>query len=41
MNKFSKWNKGYKNLHMVINVFGNYGWIVPLKDKRGETVTKK
>ena len=40
MNKFSKWNKGYKYLLMVIDVFGKYGWIVPLKDKRAETVTK-
>ena len=25
---------------MVIDVFSKYGWIVPLKDKKGETVTK-
>ena len=40
MKKISKWNKGYKYLLMVIDVFSKYGWIVPLKDKRGETVTK-
>ena len=38
MQQFSKWNKGYKYLLMVIDVFSKYGWIVPLKDKRGETV---
>ena len=25
---------------MIIDVFSKYGWIVPLKDKKGETVTK-
>ena len=25
---------------MVIDVFSKYGWIVPLKDKKGESVTK-
>ena len=40
MQQFSKWNKGYKYLLMVIDVFSKYGWIAPLKDKKGETVTK-
>ena len=39
MQKFSKWNRGYKYLMMVIDVFSKYGWIVPLKDKKGESVT--
>ena len=38
MGKFSKWNKGIKYLLMVIDVFSKFGWIEPLKDKRGETV---
>ena len=38
MQKFSKWNKGYRYLLMVLDVFSKYGWIVPLKDKKGETV---
>ena len=25
---------------MVMDIFSKYGWIVPLKDKKGETVTK-
>ena len=25
---------------MVIDVFSKYGWIVPLKDKKGESVTE-
>ena len=35
MGKFSKWNKGIKYLLMVIDVFSKFGWIRPLKDKRG------
>ena len=38
MQQFSKWNKGYKYLLMVIDVFSKYGWIVPLNNKKGETV---
>ena len=38
MPQFSKWNKGYKYLLMVIDVFSKYGWIVPLKNKQGETI---
>ena len=25
---------------MVLDVFSKYGWIVPLKDKKGETVAE-
>ena len=37
--KFSKWNKGIKYLLTVIDVFSKYGWIVPLKDKKTESVS--
>ena len=40
MRQFSKWNKGYRYVLMVLDVFSKYGWIVPLKDKEGESVTK-
>ena len=40
MQQFSKWNKGYRYLLMVLDVFSKYGWIVHLKDKIGETVTE-
>lgn len=40
MQKFSKWNDGVKYLLMVIDVFGKYVWIKPLKDKKTETFTK-
>ena len=38
MLKFTKWNKGYKYLLMVIDVFSKYGWIITLKDKKGESI---
>ena len=38
MQQFSRWNAGYRYLLMVLDVFSKYGWIVPLKDKKGETV---
>ena len=40
MQQFSKWNKGYRYLLMVIDVFSKYGWIVPLKDKKGESIAE-
>ena len=40
MQQFSRWNKGYKYLLTVIDVFSKYGWIIPMKDKKGETVTE-
>ena len=39
MQKYSKWNKGYKYLLMVIDIFSKYGWIVALKDKKTESVS--
>ena len=35
-----KWNKGCRYLLMVLDLFSKYGWIVPLKDKKGETVAE-
>ena len=37
--KYSKWNKGIKYLLTVIDVFSKYGWIVPLKDKKTESIS--
>ena len=38
MNTLSKFNKGYKYLLTVIDVFSKYGWIVPIKNKTGVNV---
>ena len=39
MQKFSKDNKGYKYILAVIDIFSKYGWLFPLKSKKGEEVT--
>ena len=38
MQSLSKYNKGIKYLLCVIDLFGKYAWIVPLKDKRGISI---
>ena len=39
MDKLSKWNKGFKYLSTVIDVFSKFAWVVPLKDKKGSSIT--
>ena len=39
MDKLSKWNKGFKYLLTVIDVFSKFAWVVPLKDKKGCSIT--
>ena len=34
-----KFNKGYRLLLCVINIFSKYAWVFPLKDKKGVTIT--
>ena len=38
MEAFSKFNRGVKYLLAVIDVFSKYGWLIPLKDKTGQSV---
>ena len=40
MKAFKDYNDGYTFLLLVIDIFSKYGWIVPLKNKKGETVAK-
>ena len=40
MKAFKKYNDGYTFLLLVIDTFSKYGWIVPLKNKKGETVAE-
>ena len=35
----SKFNKGFRFLLCVIDIFGKYAWVVPLKGKKGVTIT--
>ena len=38
MQLINKFNKGIRFLLCVIDIFGKYAWIVPLKDKKGVTI---
>ena len=40
MKQYSKQNKHYKYLLAVIDVFSKYGWLIPLKNKTGLTVSE-
>ena len=35
MQLLSKFNKGYRFLLCVINIYSKYAWVVPLNDKKG------
>ena len=39
MQLISKHNKGMRYLSYVIDLFSKYAWVVPLKDKKGVTIT--
>ena len=34
-----KFNEGLRFLVCVINVYSKYAWVIPLKDKKGITIT--
>ena len=38
MQSISKLNKGFTFLLCVIDIFSEYAWVVPLKDKKGVTI---
>ena len=35
----SKFNKGFRFLLRVIDIYDKYAWVIPLKDKKGITIT--
>ena len=35
----SNFNKGFRFLLCVIDIFSKYAWIIPLKDKKGIAIT--
>ena len=39
MQLISKFNKGIRFLLCVIDIFSKYAWVIPLKDKKGITIT--
>ena len=38
MKWISKFNKGFRFLLCVIDIFSKYAWVVPLKDKKGVSI---
>ena len=38
MQLISKFDKGFRLLLCLIDIFSKYGWVVPLKDKKGVTI---
>ena len=39
MQLISKFNKGFRFLLCVIDIFSKYAWVIPLKDKKGIAIT--
>ena len=35
----SKFNKGFRFLLYLLGIYSKYAWVIPLKDKKGITVT--
>ena len=38
MQSLSKFNRGFRFLLCVIDIYSKYGWVTPLKDKKGITI---
>ena len=38
MQLISKFNKGFRFLLCVVDIFNKYVWVVPLKDKNGVSI---
>ena len=38
MELISKFNKGFRFLLCVIDIFSKYAWFIPLKDKKGASI---
>ena len=38
MQLLSKFNKGFRFLLCVIDIYSKYAWVVPLKDKKGVSI---
>ena len=39
MQLISRFNKRFKFLLCAIDIYGKYAWVIPLKDKKGITIT--
>ena len=41
MQLINKYNKGFRFLLCVIDIFSKYAWVVPLKDKKGISIANE
>ena len=41
MQLISKYNKGIRYLLCVIDLFSRYAWVIPLKNKKGESIVEE
>ena len=41
MQLISRYNKGIRYLLCVIDLFGRYSWVIPLKNKKGESIVER
>ena len=39
MQLISKYHKGFRSLLCVIDIYSKEAWVIPLKDKKGVTIT--
>ena len=39
--KYAKFNKGFKYLLCIIDIYSRYAWVFPLKDKTSKTILNK
>ena len=39
MQLIRKFNKGFQFLSYVLDIYSKYAWVVPLKEKKGNTIT--
>ena len=39
MQLISKFNKGFRFLLCVVDIYSKYAWVVPLKDKKGVSIS--
>ena len=39
MQLIKKFNKGFRFLLCVIDIYSKYAWVIPLKDKKGISIT--
>ena len=39
MQLINKFNKGFLFLLSIIDIYSKYAWVIPLKDKKGITIT--